>query len=204
MITVCTHIVISSFDLYAETAEQFSRINSWVISVGDTLGEANIFAGSERTWSQSPEYPSLTLLLSWLRVYVISISYRISESDTLTTVVLAQDVCDFNFLQNIRVWHYHHVAQPVRDFDFLQNIRVWHSHHGCPGSGCTWFRFPKEYSSLTLSPRLSWLSLYAYRNFKFWSLRWDCRAIFQGEFVGDFNWWYLGREIGRASCRERV
>ena len=171
MITVCTHIVISSFDLYAETTEQFSRINSWVISVGDTLGEANIFAGSVCTWLRSPDYLSLTVSprLSWLRVYVISISYRIFESDTLTAVVLAQGVRDFDFLQNIWVWHSPRLswlslyvisisyrifesdtlttvvlAQVVGDFDFLQNIRVWHSHHGCPGSGCTWFRFPTE------------------------------------------------------------
>ena len=140
------------------------------------------------TWFRFPtEYSTLTLSprLSWLRLYVISISNWISDSDTLTTVVLAQPVRDFDFQLNIRVWHSPRLswlrvyvisisywisesdtlttvvlAQVVRDFDFLLNIRVWHSHHGFPGSVCTWFRFPTEYSTLTLSPRLSWLSMY--------------------------------------------
>ena len=47
------------------------------------------------------------------------------------------------------------LAQFVCDFDFLQNIRVSHSRHGCLRSVCTWFWFPTEYPSLTLSPRLS-------------------------------------------------
>ena len=42
MLTACTHIVILGFDLYAETAGQFYSINSYVVSVGDILGEANI------------------------------------------------------------------------------------------------------------------------------------------------------------------
>ena len=51
------------------------------------------------------EYPSLTLppRMSWLSLYAISIFYRISESDTLPTVVLAQFVRYFDFLENIRV-----------------------------------------------------------------------------------------------------
>ena len=60
---------------------------------------------------------------------MISIFYRISESDALTTVALAQLVPDA--LTTVVL------AQRVRDFDFLQNIRV-----------------------MTLSPRLSWLSMY--------------------------------------------
>ena len=81
MITVCTDIVISCFDLCAETAGQFSSVDSWVVSVDELLRETNIFAGCS--------------------LYVISSSCRISESNTLPTVVLAQGVRDFDFVQNI-------------------------------------------------------------------------------------------------------
>ena len=60
-------------------------------------------------------------------MYVISISYRISESNTLPTVVLAQGVRDFDFVQKIsesNTFPTVVLAQDVRDFDFLQNIRV--------------------------------------------------------------------------------
>ena len=45
MITACTDIVISGFDLCAETAGQFSSVNSCVVSVNELLRETNIFAG---------------------------------------------------------------------------------------------------------------------------------------------------------------
>ena len=44
MVTVCTDIVISGFDLCAETAGHFSSVNSWVVSVNELMREINIFA----------------------------------------------------------------------------------------------------------------------------------------------------------------
>ena len=98
--------------------------------------------GSACTWFWFlTQYPSLTLSprLSWLRMYVISISYGVSESNSLATVVLAQPVRDLIFLPNNRIWH-----SPLLSYLRLYVISIFFTKH----------------SILTLSPRPSCFSGY--------------------------------------------
>ena len=66
--------------------------------------------------------------VAWLREYVISISYRSSAADFLTTIGL---------------------AQMVRDFNLFWSLGGWHSHCDRPGSDRMWFQFVMVHRRLT-------------------------------------------------------
>ena len=99
--------------------------------------------GSGRMWFQFLAVHrrlTFSLRLAWLSMCVIWISYRSSAAVILTTIGLAQAVCDLNF---------------------LPFIGGWHSLYDWPGSVCTWFQFLTIHRRPTFSLRLTWLREYA-------------------------------------------